>query len=174
MLRYIASLFLCTLLLTGCAREPVHDAQSSVAALSHLLTGLDPNIPKDEASHLAEDIFSYAAVLEKRFGREGDPYWHNFLINIGIKKRGLCYHYSDALYLHLRQGDYPHFAFHLLGTHIGEYWREHNALAVTAKGHPVMEGVVVDAWRERGRVFVSKIREDRAYRWVHRPDRGCR
>jgi hypothetical protein len=162
------------LLLTGCVREPVYESDVKTEALTHLLLELDPHIPGEEASRLAKDILRYAAVLEMRFGRQSDPRLHNFLINIGLKEKGLCYHYSDRLYLHLSQGDYPHFAFHLLGAHIGEFWREHNALAVTAKGHPVMEGVVVDAWRKPGDLFFSKIREDQAYDWRHRPNRGCR
>jgi hypothetical protein len=95
------------------------------------------------------------------------------MVNTGIKKQGLCYHFSDGLYRYLIQRNYPHVTFHLVGAHIGEYWREHNALVITANGQDVNEGIIVDPWRETGRVFVSKLKEDRAYVWKHRPERGC-
>jgi len=77
------------------------------------------------------------------------------------------------LYLYLKQKKYPHFAFHLAGAHIGEYWREHNTLVVTAKNGRFEDGIVVDPWREEGKVFVSRLKDDKAYTWVHRPERGC-
>jgi len=172
MLRLLCSAVVALLLLSGCAHAPKPRERTDVRGLMQLLLAVNKEVPKEEAKRLAADIIQTSAGLEKAFGREGNPYWHNFLVNIGIKQKGLCYHYSDGLYRHLTAGhDYPHFAFHLIGAHIGEYWREHNALAVSVPGKPVLEGIVVDPWRCRGTVYASKIAEDKAYQWQQRPER---
>jgi hypothetical protein len=152
---------------------PVSEVRTS-KRLTELLSTLDSDVPQEEALRLSEDILYRAAQLERSFGRTTSPRMHNFMINLGLKKKGLCYHYADGLYSYLKQRSYPHFDFHLVGAHIGEYWREHNALLITAKNGVTEDGVLIDPWRVQGEVFVSKMKEDKAYRWVHRPERGCR
>ncbi len=174
MLRLLCSAILVSFLFSGCAPVPQPQKRTDVAGLTQLLMQVNEDAPKAEAKRLAEDIIQESARLEKQFGRQSNPYWHNFLVNAGLKQKGLCYHYSDALYRHFAQQHYPHFEFHLLGTHVGEYWQEHNALAVSAAGQPVLSGIVIDPWRQAGSVYASKISEDRVYRWRHRPERGCK
>jgi len=159
----------------GCTQVPMKSPRTEEAKLVHALDGLKSHASAKETRRLAYDIVWRSAVLNQEFDRTTPPKFHNFLVNIGFKKRGLCYHFSDGLYRYLkaRKSHYPHFDFHLIGAHIGSYWLEHNALAVTRKGGRVLEGIVVDAWRQTGTVFVSPIGEDRAYRWVHRPNREC-
>jgi hypothetical protein len=141
--------------------------------ITQALESLGGDVPKEETIRLANDIVARTDVLNRQFDRTNAPKVHNFLVKIGVKQKGLCYHYSDGLYLYLIHRYYPHYAFHLVGAHIGSYWREHNALAVTRKGHKPLEGIVIDAWRKTGDIFVSKVADDKAYHWVHRTDRGC-
>jgi hypothetical protein len=175
MYRSICSLLLSVWLLVGCMHSdiPVPEVQRS-EQIAELLNTLGSDIPREEVQRLSEDILYRAAQLEHAFGRTTSPWIHNFMINVGLKKKGLCYHYADGLYTYLKERSYPHFDFHLVGAHIGEYWREHNALLVTARNGMLEEGVIIDPWRVQGKVFVSKMKEDKAYRWVHRPERECR
>ena len=170
---YISAILL--LLFSGCSDLPLKPPKTAEMKLADLLEGLDNNASRAERRLLAHDIITRAQQLNREFERSTPPKFHNFLVKIGIKERGLCYHFSDGLYAYLKKKGsyYPHFDFHLIGAHIGSYWLEHNALAVTQKGGRVHDGIVVDAWRQTGTVFVSPVREDRAYRWVHRPSRGC-
>ena len=175
MFRYFSSLTLLLFILSGCAfMTPQPSSDDTKTRLTTLLSSLDSRIPQEESHRLAADIIRRSAVLEQAFDRRGNPYLHNFLVNIGVKKKGLCYHFSDGLYTYLIQRNYPHFAFHLAGAHIGEYWREHNTLVITAKGQPFEEGIVVDPWRKQGQVFVSRLKDDRAYVWQHRKWREFR
>ncbi len=161
------------LLLAGCQNAPVQVPQRTQIRIVQALESLGGDVPREETLRLANDIVARTDMLNKEFARTDDPKVHNFLVKIGVKQKGLCYHYSDGLYLYLIRRHYPHYAFHLLGAHIGSYWQEHNALAVTLKGHKPLEGIVIDAWRKTGDIFVSKVADDRRYRWVHRTDRGC-
>lgn len=160
---------------SGCTQVPMKAPKAVEAKLVHVLNGLESNATLQETRLLAHDIVWRAAALNREFGRTTLPKFHNFLVNIGLKKKGLCYHYSDGLYTYLkrREAHYPHFGFHLIGAHIGSYWMEHNALAVTRKGGKVLDGIVVDAWRQTGTVYAAPIREDKKYKWVHRPNREC-
>ena len=134
---------------------------------------MDENISQVEAIHLSGDIFLHTEKLMKEFNMTSPPLYHNFLVNVGLREKGLCYHWSDALYMYLLQKNYPSFEFHLLGANIGEYWYEHNVLVVIAKGRKVEEGIIIDPWRDSGKVYFSKVSDDTKYLWQHRKNRGC-
>ncbi len=141
--------------------------------LSTLLRSLDDRITQDEAMHLSEDIFYQTQKLTKEFELTSPPLLHNTFVNIGIRKKGLCYHWSDALYAHFSEKRYPHLEFHLVGANIGEYFSEHNALVVTRKGGSVQNGILIDPWRNSGELYFSRVIEDKKYHWIHREERGC-
>jgi len=154
--------------LTGCVPSSA-PSPSCNDSLGALLTHRFPDIPPQESAALANDVTSYVNRLEARFGRTMSPYVHNFLVNLGVKKQGLCWHYADALYLHLKNR-YPHYRVHLVGTHIGEYWREHNAVALTSNDNNLSHAVILDAWRTPGKLITVPIEEDK-YKWEHRKER---
>lgn len=162
-----------TFFLSGCAVTPVDAPKDQLVRLSSMLRSLDSNIPKKESDVLSKEIFGETAHLVKAFDLTAPPLWHNTLVNLGLRKKGLCYHWSDALYLHLKKGKYAHFSFHLAGANIGEYFFEHNALVISKKAEGIENGIVIDPWRDSGKLFFSKVKEDTAYQWSHRTDRGC-
>ncbi|PHS41866.1 MAG: hypothetical protein COB07_01960 [Sulfurovum sp.] len=148
-------------------------SETKITQLSTLLQGLDKHIPQEEARQLSQDIFHKTQLLTKEFKLTSPPQYHNFLVNVGLREKGLCYHWSDALYLYLSHEKYVSFEFHLMGANIGEYLYEHNVLVVVAKGARVEGGIIIDPWRDSGELYFSKVREDRKYQWKHRANRGC-
>ena len=148
-------------------------SERNMTQLSKLLQGLDKHIPQEEARQLSQDIFYKTQQLTKEFELTSPPQYHNFLVNVGLREKGLCYHWSDALYLYLSQKKYASFEFHLMGANIGEYLYEHNVLVVVAKGGRVEDGIIIDPWRDSGEVYFSKVSEDTKYKWKHRANRGC-
>ena len=173
MLRHYFSIILISLFLVGCAVNAPSISQSKRDALSHLLASLDSDIPQSEAEQLSKDIFYKTEQLTEEFKMASPPQFHNFLVTVGIREKGLCYHWSDALYLYLLAKKYDAFEFHLMGANIGEYFYEHNALVVVAKGGKIEEGVIIDPWRDSGELYFSKLKDDSEYLWKHRPKRGC-
>jgi hypothetical protein len=174
MLKYYFSILLISFFLIGCAVTAPSVSQDKIEELSHLLESLDSTIPQDEAMNLSKDIFYKTQQLTEEFEMTFPPQFHNFLVTVGMREKGLCYHWSDALYAYLIQKKYTSFEFHLVGANIGEYFYEHNALAVVAKGGKVVEGIIIDPWRDSGELYFSKIKDDPNYVWKHRPTRGCR
>ncbi|MFT7823965.1 MAG: hypothetical protein ABXS92_04310 [Sulfurimonas sp.] len=164
--------------MVGCSVKPTLPANQNIHRFSKQLQGLDADITVKESHLLAGDIYKKANELAKAFKLVSPPQFHNFLVNVGLKERGLCYHFSDALYQHLKSKHYASFEFHLVGANIGEYWKEHNALAVVPKRckseRCIMEnGIVIDAWRDSGKLYFSALKEDKRYQWEHRAKR-CR
>ena len=169
--KYFFKLFFISFFLLGCAVKVQPPSESKVDTLTELLQSMDTNVSHEEALQLSKDIFNKTAALRKEFEMTSPPQYHNFLVNIGLKEKGLCYHWSDALYTYFTHKVYPSFEFHLMGANIGKYWTEHNVMVVVAKGMPVEEGIVIDPWRDAGRLYFSKVKEDTKYVWKHRPKR---
>lgn len=161
------------ILFVSCTTKVDMPKEAKITELSHLLHSLDSAVLEDEADRLSLEIYYQTARLSHKFKMTSPPQYHNFLVNIGAREKGLCYHWSDALYNYFKQQEYLSFSFHLMGAYIGEYWREHNAFLVSAKGKSVQEGIIIDPWRYGGKLYFSKVSEDDAYSWVHRPSRGC-
>jgi len=170
-IRYLYGALLWMLLFSGCSVKPQPPTPSQIHVLTYQLRSLDPAVPKAEAERLASDLFTTTATLVRHYRLTTPPLWHNFLVNIGIRHKGLCYDFSDALFLHLRKGKYPHFAFHLAVANRGAYFKEHNALLISAKGKKAEQGLIVDAWRHSGRLYVVPFGKDEAYHWQHRSER---
>ena len=160
MFQHLFKLLFLSFFLTGCVTTAPLTPQSNLMQLSLLLGSLDEHISKTEAMQLSRDIFEHTEKLSKEFNMTSPPQWHNFLVNVGIREKGLCYHWSDALYVHLSQKKYPSFEFHLMGANIGEYWSEHNVLVVSEKDGKVEEGIIIDPWRNSGNLYFSKVNDD--------------
>jgi hypothetical protein len=171
MYRHFFKFFFISFFLVGCSVIFPSVPQSKIMQLSKLLQSLDRSIPSKEVEYLSRDIFDETSKLIKEFKLTSPPWFHNILVNVGVRDQGLCYHWSDSLYVHLLEKKYPHFDFHLVGANIGEYLFEHNVLVVTAKGSGVLNGVLIDPWRDSGELYFSRVFEDKKYTWKHRIDR---
>ena len=171
MYKYLLSL-LFSFLFSACVQTS-SAPRNGMQELAALLQTLDSSIPSNEAHALSQEIFLETRKLAQKFKPVSEPHINNFLINAGLKEQGLCYEWSDALYLYFKQSIYPDFEFHLLVANQGEYFFEHNVMVVTAKGGDVRDGVIIDPWRKPGEIYFAKVKEDTAYRWKHRAKRGC-
>jgi hypothetical protein len=91
---------------------------------------------------------------------------HNFLVNIGVKPRGLCVDWTYDLLTGLQQE-----RFHSLGLHWGianydsAFRIEHSTVIISARGEPLSRGIVLDPWRHSGQLFWAKTLEDPEYQW---------
>ncbi|PTB83469.1 hypothetical protein C9926_02760 [Sulfurovum lithotrophicum] len=173
MRRCFFKLFIVTFLVVGCVEHTPTIKEERIIKLSKLLHTLSSNTTEKETLQLSRDIFTKTQQLTKAFEMSSPPQYHNFLVNIGMKEKGLCYHWSDALYLHFMKSNYPSFEFHLLGANIGKYWTEHNSLVIVGKGKPIQSGIIIDPWRNGGELYFSKVKNDHDYLWIHRASRGC-
>jgi len=137
--------------------------EKSIIDLRNALIALSPRtVDPREAALLSETAHRTSRQLAREYGVTGDPAIHNYLINIGVKKRGICADYTHDIGAKLKA-----FRFKTLVLHWGSAWAkesdENNALVVTAKNQPFIEGIVLDGWRRAGRLFWCAVRDDREY-----------
>jgi len=162
-------LFCSIVLIVGCSvKEPKKEEIGlKVQRLEALIINLDSNIQKEEAYDVARSSIVYSYALAKEYEALSSPWWQNTLVNVGIKKRGLCHEWAEDLLRFLAQKEYKSLEFHTIGANIG-YLNEHNALSVAAKGESVKNSIVLDAWRDSGSLYFNKINEDKEYKWKER------
>ena len=172
LLRSISLLTLLACLLPACATgTPVIEMQPLVEQrrineLELAILALGPDIDASEAHDAATVAIQYPLQLAHEYQVSDPPLMHNFLVNIGVKPRGLCVDWTYDLLARLQQE-----RFHSLGLHWGvaNYDRpfriEHSTVIISARGDPLASGLVLDPWRHSGRLFWAKTLEDPQYQW---------
>ena len=137
--------------------------EKSIKELSAALVALSPRtVDAREAELLSETAHRASRECAREYGVTGDPAVHNFLINIGAKKKGICADYTHDIGARLRE-----MRFETLVLHWGTAWEkessENNALIVTARNQSFYDGIVLDGWRRAGRLFWCHVKDDDEY-----------
>jgi len=137
--------------------------EKSISDLRNALIALSPRtVDPQEAAVLSETAHRASRQCARDYGVHGDPAVHNFLIHIGARKKGICADYTRDIGAKLKE-----LHFKTLVLHWGAAWAkesdENNALVVTAKNQPFLDGIVLDGWRRGGRLFWCKVRDDPEY-----------
>jgi len=161
----IAALLVLLVVSGGCASpgSPGQQAERSTL-LAQELTGLDASVDAGEANRLAAAAVEQAALLSREF-RPARPAWfNNVLVNAGLRRRGLCYHWANELFVRLHKTESRTLELHLAVANL-DTPREHNSVVVTARGQPFENGVVLDGWRYGGRLYFAHIDQDTRYAW---------
>ena len=160
--RLISAIGLCLLLLAGCATA--RRSGSSPAELAERLRGLSPSVDQREATLAAETAYAYSLELARQYRAVRPAIWHNVLVNVGLRERGLCYQWADDLSgklesLHLRTLKVRRGVARLATR------REHSSVVLTPPGQAFDPGIVLDAWRHSGHLYWCGVREDK-YPWI--------
>lgn len=159
--------------LTGCTGlRPVspqiglslENPHTSIESLVSELAALGPSVDKEEAQRLAVCAHESSLELAMRYRVARPPAFHNFLVNTGMKQRGLCYHWAEDLWAKLEALNLVTLELNWGMARAGTY-REHNCVVVTARGAPFETGIVLDAWRQSGNLVWKHVSSDK-YPWV--------
>jgi hypothetical protein len=137
--------------------------EKSITDLRNALIALSPRtVDPGEAALMSETAHRMSRQCAREYGVHGDPAVHNYLIHIGVKKKGICADYTRDIGAKLKE-----FHFKTLVLHWGAAWAkesdENNALVVTARNQPFLDGIVLDGWRRGGRLFWCKVKDDAEY-----------
>lgn len=137
--------------------------EKSINDLRNALIALSPHtVDPKEAALLSETAHHASRECAREYGVTGDPAFHNYLIHIGVKKRGICADYTHDIGARLRE-----MRFKTLVVHWGTAWEkesdENNALIVTARNQSFFDGIVLDGWRRAGRLFWIHVKDDAEY-----------
>ncbi|HEY6167124.1 MAG TPA: hypothetical protein VI454_03730 [Verrucomicrobiae bacterium] len=156
---------LAAVLFAGCASigTPGERGVRAITLREQLLQ-LGPDVDRNEASRLADSAVEQAAELAHDYHPAQPAWFNNILVNFGLRDRGLCFHWTNDLFKRLHRLELRSLELHLAVSRRGES-AEHNAVVVTARGQPFHEGVVLDAWRNGGRLWWSRVADDPKHPW---------
>ncbi len=147
--------------------SPDQAERGRILRLQMDLLVLGQRVDERDAFLVADTAIRVSSVLARQYEVESSPLWHNMQVNQGTKKRGLCSHWTTDLLLQLRKLDQKSFDFHWGVAHPETAWRTHNSVVVTAKGQAFEEGIVLDGWRDSGKLFWKRVKSDK-YPWKYR------
>lgn len=159
-------------MVTGCSLTPLshptqREQRHKVEKLTQMLCEMNATVEPSEAKDMAEVAIAKAWELGEHYAIVSPPLWHNTLVNIGVKQRGLCYEWAEDLLRVLLEKRYTTLRFYAVGANIGNYF-EHNAIVVAAQGEPYTQGILLDAWRDSGNLFFDTVMRDKKYEWKNR------
>jgi len=161
-------------LFSGCSASrsslPMGEAQidAKVARLQANLKDLGKDTDNAEARRVAQTAVFYSFRLAEEYRVAPPARWHNLLIQMGFKERGLCFHWTEDLMKHLLALDLKTYQLHWGVAHKGSELREHNSVVVTAREQPFEKGLVLDPWRNAGDLYWAAVSQD-SYPWEPLP-----
>ena len=167
-----SSLVLGALLLGGCAAAklpqalPPHAESARIDALQQDILALDTTIDRAEAGRAARIALRYSRELARRYEVENSPIMHNLLVNLGLKERGLCKHWTADLLERLQRERFRSLELHwAIGNFDTAFSLEHSSVVVSARGEQIERGLVLDPWRNSGNLYWAPTLADPGYNW---------
>jgi len=76
----------------------------------------------------------------------------------------LCYHFARDLVKKLKKQNLQTLDLRW-AVHDARKNSEHNSVVITSKNGSFEEGIVLDAWRDSGRLYWSYLKDDTQYDW---------
>ncbi len=179
------TLLLAVFVFTGCsATKPTHKQPpgnattrqgafkeatlEKISALRNDLADLNRRENLREARQVAETAITHANDLAAAYDLVRPAVLHNVFVRMGIKDRGLCYHWAEDMMKRLQQLDLKTYQLHWGVAYRGSELREHNSVVITAKGERFETGMVLDPWRNSGDLYWALIQKDK-YPWKELP-----
>ena len=139
-----------------------------VKALEDNLTALNHHYDNGEARQIAVTALRASVFLSEEYRLVRPPILHNLLVQIGLRDRGLCYHWTEDLMYLLGTIELKNYQLRWGVAYRGSDWREHNTVVITADGQSFENGLVLDPWRYSGELYWVVVKDDR-YPWKELP-----
>ncbi|MCB2137648.1 MAG: hypothetical protein KDE08_17160 [Rhodobacteraceae bacterium] len=161
----LAALLALIVLLAGCAAPPEPASREQVADLAAGLMALGPGVDAEEAARAAALAYSWSAHLAREYEIVDPPLIHNTKVNLGLKPRGLCWHWAEDMETRLRAEGFRTLEVQRAIATPGLIGIDHSTALLTLPGGTIYQGIVLDPWRLGGRLFWSPTVADTRYHW---------
>ena len=134
----------------------------SIKYLRYALVALAPDVDPGEAELLSTTAHTTARSLAREYHIVLNPEFQCFLVNIGVRERGWCGHWTRDIGARLKELKLKTLVLHWGAAYAGTS-SENNCLVVTARNQPFQDGIVIDGWRRAGRLFWCTVKKDYEY-----------
>ncbi|RZV99406.1 MAG: hypothetical protein EX266_15120 [Rhodobacteraceae bacterium] len=170
-LRMIQVAGLC-LALAACGVAPEKRAAAStlqIAALAAEIRAMGENVDPEEAERAARIAYQHTRELAIQYQIVDPPLVHNTKVNMGLKPRGLCWHWAEDMEKRLKAENFETLVLYRAIANADNEWRiDHSTAIISARGEGMFEGIILDPWREGGYLFWEEVVDDTRYEWVPR------
>ena len=161
---------LATLVTAACATMPPggppRGEAREIAELTAAITALDPEVDPGEAARAARISYEWTHKLALDYQITDPPLVHNTKVNMGLKPRGLCWHWAEDMERRLKQENFVTLEMHRAIANADNPFRiDHSTAIISARGDSMFDGIVLDPWRRGGVLFWDHTRTDTDYRW---------
>jgi hypothetical protein len=165
-IRVVAALSLVITFASAEARkkDPEFAASANDPVLRGAIMKLSADVDPEEARRVAQTAYVTGRDFKREWGVTWPPGFHNFLVNTGARKGGLCFQWAEKLLLRLAEQKWETVEFHWAES-FERSLSEHNVIVVTAKGQPFSRGILLDNWRYGGRLVWGAVIDDPHYQW---------
>ncbi len=156
------------LALAGCGSYgPVDATADEVARLEAGLLALGSDIDPEEAARAARIAYSYTAVLARQYEITDPPLIHNTKVNMGLRPRGLCWHWAQDMELRLRAENFQSFdVLRAIANSESDWLIDHSTALLAPVGGGLSDAMVLDPWRFGGTLFWDTVPQDTRYDWI--------
>ena len=165
------------IILTACGRVPEKSGSTSVLPgspppgtetqireLAEAIKALGPDVSPDEAARAARISFEHTYELAIKYQITDSALVHNVKVNLGLKPRGLCKHWAQDMEKRLQAEEFETLTIHrAIGGMIGV---DHSTVIISQRGDDMYDGIVVDPWRDGGRLTWIHTNRDTVWGWV--------
>ena len=173
LLRMVAAIGL-LLALAACGVAPEKRAPATnaeVAALRDAIISLSPDVDPTEAARAARIAYDYTRELAIAYQITDLPLVHNTKVNMGLKPRGLCWHWAEDIEARLDAEAFETLEMNrAIANHHSDWLIDHSTAIILAKGAEWDDGIVLDPWRKGGVLTWVPVQEDDRYDWANRDD----
>lgn len=160
---------LAMLSLAACAAVPQpEDAdvdRREVAGLARGILALGEGIDPEEAERAARIAYEHTRVLAREYRITDPPLIHNTKVNMGLRPRGLCWHWAEDIEARLLQENFRTLELHRAIAPPKPLQLEHSTAIISRRGDSLHDGMVLDPWRKGGVLHWVPTRADTRYDW---------
>ena len=135
----------------------------SIKGFRDAIVALAPDVDPGEAELVSVTAHTTARRLAREWRVVPPAIFQNFLIHIGARERGFCFHWAYGIGAQLKELRLKTLVLHWGAAYAGGRL-EHNCVVVTARGQSFHDGYIIDGWRNAGRLCWWPVKKD-DYPW---------
>ena len=164
------ALMMAMIVLAACGNIAPEDrpipTELEIAKLAEGIANLGPDVDPEEAMRAARISFEHTRALAISYEIVDGPMVHNTKVNMGLKPRGLCWHWAEDMEKRLKAENFETLVIHRAIANATNWRIEHSTAVISQRGDDMYKGMVVDPWRLGGTLAFNPTVADPDYEWL--------